>query len=68
MKRVSQHAMYVQRTKSKAQLMLLDLFESGDLTHIEILQMLIDLQAGVLKDMLRAERHPEDPDKEADIE
>lgn len=36
------------------------------LTDIELLQMLGESQLVTLKYMLRAERHPEDPDKKAD--
>jgi len=39
-----------------------------DLTDIELLQGLADAQQQVLKYMLRAERHPDDPDAKADEE
>ena len=39
-----------------------------DLTYVEYLQVLTELQQSALKYMLRAERHPDDPDKPADLE
>lgn len=39
-----------------------------DLTDIELMQILSESQQRILKYMLRAERHPGDPDKKADEE
>lgn len=36
------------------------------LTNIELLQALAEAQGSLLKQMLRTERHPNDPDKGAD--
>ena len=47
---------------------LLELQKKYDLTDVEILQMLTAGQQGILKFMLRAERHPDDPTKRADEE
>ena len=46
----------------------LKLREKHDLTYIEYLGILNEEVARVLKYALRAERHPDDPDKPADIE
>lgn len=47
---------------------LLDRFQrERRLTDIEMLQGLVGWQASVLKYMLRAERHPDDPDRPADV-
>ena len=43
-----------------------ELCEAADLTDVEVLQVLNTYQASVLKFMLRAERHPDDPDRPAD--
>lgn len=37
-----------------------------DLTYVETLRILIECQQTITKYMLRAERHPDDPDAKAD--
>jgi hypothetical protein len=44
------------------------LAEIDDLTHLELLDILNGIQGRWLKYALRAERHPNDPDKRADEE
>jgi dTDP-D-glucose 4,6-dehydratase len=39
-----------------------------DITNVEMLQILVRMQQSILKYMLRAERHPNDPDQPADLE
>ena len=44
------------------------LWQEYDLTSIEFLQALASVQQSVLKYMLRSERNPNNPDREADLE
>ncbi len=45
---------------------VLKLSVKHDLTYVELLQVLTGLVQDSLKYMLRAERHPNDPDKKGD--
>lgn len=45
---------------------LINFQEERDLTDIEMMQILTEAQQMVLKYALRAERHPDDPDRKAD--
>lgn len=45
-----------------------DLADKHGLTYVELLQALGDVTATCLKYMLRAERHPDDPDRPAEWE
>jgi hypothetical protein len=47
---------------------VLRLLQQYDLTYTEILQLLNEEQARLLKSALRAERHPQDPGEPADLE
>ena len=64
-KRISRHALDVQRAQTKIEIMILDAASEAGLTNIELLQALASSQQGILKYMLRAERHPDEPDKPA---
>ncbi len=57
-------------TKARLQLdnALWDMISHHQLTFVETLQILHELTAAQLKFMLRAERHPEDPNKKGDEE
>lgn len=48
--------------------LLLKFQQERDLTNIEMMQAVNHWQADALKYMLRAERHPDNPDKGADEE
>lgn len=56
----------VQGAEAEIRLALIRLQQERDLTDVEMLQAVGVWQASVLKYMLRAERHPEDPDRPAD--
>jgi hypothetical protein len=58
--------MLVQRASADIRTALLDLQEQHDLTDVEMLGVVGEWQAGKLKWMLRAERHPDEPGKRAD--
>jgi len=66
--RVSKHAMDVRRALTTGQNLILDFANDYRLTEVELLQMLTETQASVLKGMLRAERNPDNPDRAADLE
>jgi hypothetical protein len=51
---------------SAISLALWEMQDQHGLTDVEMLQALASHQQSMLKYMLRAERHPEDPDKRAD--
>lgn len=56
----------VQGAEARIKLALLELQQEHDLTDVEMLQILHLAQLSILKYMLRAERHPDDPDRKAD--
>lgn len=60
--------MDVRRAQTEIEIVVYRMAEDRKLTRIELLQALTEAQQGLLKDMLRAERHPNDPDRAADIE
>ena len=66
--RISQHTLDVEKANAEIRLMVLRAAEAAGLTSIELLQGLTACQQSVLKYMLRSERHPDDPDKSADVE
>jgi hypothetical protein len=47
---------------------LWEMQEEYDLTDVEMMRVLIGAQQGISKYMLRAERHPGDPERKADEE
>lgn len=65
-RRISEEALRVEKARAKIAVEINELWEKHDLTAIEFLQALNTVEATVLKYMLRAERHPNDPDKSAD--
>jgi hypothetical protein len=64
--RLHPRTMPVQRAEVEIRAQLLDLQEEYDLTDIEMLRILISAQQSITKYMLRAERHPGNPDMKAD--
>jgi hypothetical protein len=58
----------VQRAGNAIRSELDRLQQEHDLTDIEMLRILLDHQHNLTKYMLRAERHPEDPERKADEE
>lgn len=60
--------MKVQKAETDLALKLLKFQQKHDLTSIEMLQILTQRQQTLLKYMLRAERHPDEPGKGADEE
>lgn len=58
----------VQGAAAEIRLALIRLQDEHGLTDVEMLQAVGQWQAGKLKWMLRAERHPKDPDRGADEE
>lgn len=58
--------MHVSRARNEIGLALIRLQQEHDLTDIEMLQAINEAQASILKYMLRAERHPTDPEAKGD--
>lgn len=56
----------VQQAGNAIRTELIRLQEQHDLTDVEMLRILLDHQHTITKYMLRAERHPEDPERKAD--
>ena len=66
--RVGVRELKTRKAQARLELMIYDEAIKADLTQIELMQVLAAAQVGILKDMLRAERHPEDPDRPAALE
>jgi hypothetical protein len=66
--RLHPRTMPVQKAEAKLEQLLLEFQDEYDLTDIEMLRILIGRQMTITKYMLRAERHPEDPERKADEE
>jgi hypothetical protein len=64
--RLHERTMHCQRAEAELGLQLLKFQEAQDLTDLEMLIALQAQCARLTKYMLRAERHPDDPDKKAD--
>ena len=64
--KLHERTMTVQRASAELGMWLCDLQERHDLTSTEVAVILAGQQQSVLKYVLRAERHPEDPDRKAD--
>ena len=60
--------MPVQKADVELHNFLVDWQSRHDLTFTEVAVLLAERQANVLKYALRAERHPDDPDRKADEE
>lgn len=60
--------LHVQSAKNAIARKLDEMQIEYDLTEIELLQAITEHSARILKYMLRAERHPENPDIKADEE
>jgi hypothetical protein len=58
----------VQKAENHLKRYLWEFQEEYALTDLELLRALIDAQQTVTKYMLRAERHPDDPERKADEE
>jgi hypothetical protein len=56
----------VQGASAELRGLLIDFQGRHDLTNVEMLRILIDEMQSITKYMLRAERHPNDPDAKAD--
>jgi hypothetical protein len=56
----------VQRASADIRLTLIRLQGEHELTDIEMLRAVGEFQDTLLKTMLRAERHPDDPERKAD--
>lgn len=66
--KVHPRTLLVQQVSAEVGLAILAVLEKHELTYIEIIKILNEQQASCLKYALRAERHPDDPDKPADRE
>ena len=60
--------MLVQRASAELHTLILEFQERAGLTDIEMAVVLTERQQSVLKYALRAERHPDDPERKADEE
>ena len=66
--RLHPRTMPVQRASAEIRMALINAQKEHGLTDIEMLQAVAEWQATHLKYMLRAERHPDDPDAKGDEE
>jgi hypothetical protein len=66
--RLHKRTMPVQKAEGHLNRYLHEFQEEYDLTDIEMLRALIQCQMHLTKYMLRAERHPDDPERKADEE
>ncbi len=64
--RLHERTMPVQRASNAIRSELTRLQDEHDLTDVEMLRILIEHQQTITKYMLRAERHPDDPERKAD--
>lgn len=64
--RLNKRTRHVQKADGLFEEHAIQFQEEHDLTDIEMLRILINCQQRVTKYMLRAERHPDDPDRKAD--
>jgi len=64
--RIHPRTFRVQAASAAIQQELINLQQKHELTDIEMLQCVAWWQDAVLKYMLRAERHPDDPERKAD--
>ncbi len=64
--RLHERTLPVQAAESDFRLYLVRFQRENDLTHAEMLGMLLAAAQDRTKWLLRAERHPDDPDKKAD--
>lgn len=64
--RLHERTLPVQKAEAEFGLMWIDFCQENDLTYVEALQILNGTIAGHLKYMLRAERHPDEPEKRGD--
>ncbi|MEV2239596.1 hypothetical protein [Micromonospora sp. NPDC049891] len=66
--RLRPRTMTVQRASNKIRAELDRLQQEHDLTDVEMLRVLLEHQRELTTGLLRAERHPDDPDRKADEE
>lgn len=66
--RLHPRTMDVQQAAAEIRGALITMQRATGLTDIEMLQAVAEWQGTHLKYMLRAERHPDDPEREADLE
>ena len=66
--RLHPRTMTVQHASNELHGYLLQLMDTHDLTWAELAVILTERQQSALKYVLRAERHPDDPERKADEE
>lgn len=66
--RLHPRTMPVREAEAAISFAITTLQRDWDLTDIEMLRALLEAQQGITKHMLRAERHPDDPERKADEE
>ncbi len=66
--RLHPRTMPVQKAEAKFMNVAFEFQNEHDVTDIEMLRILILCQQSITKYMLRAERHPDNPDQKADEE
>jgi hypothetical protein len=64
--RLHERTMKVQAATAQLRMDMIRFQDEHGLTNLEMVQALQQIQATKLKYMLRAERHPDDPDRGAD--
>lgn len=65
--KINPRMLKVNAAHRKLGLTIIEMIEEYDLTLIELQSILISELAGYNKQLLRCERHPDEPDKGADI-
>lgn len=65
--RIDAEAQRVRMAQAEVTVAVWKLQAEHDLTDVEMLQAIAGWQDTKLKHMLRAERHPDDPDRPADV-
>jgi hypothetical protein len=66
--RLHPRTMPVQRAEAAVAMAVATLQREWGLTDVEMLRALLAVQQGITRHMLRAERHPDDPERKADEE
>ena len=56
----------ISTAEAKLKIVFFDELKKHNLTYIEAMQAAVGIQTSLLRYALRAERHPEDPEKKAD--
>ena len=66
--RLHPRTMPVQKAEAAIKMAIFTLQREWGLTDIEMLRVLLESSQGITRYMLRAERHPDDPEAKADEE